>query len=155
MLRQNISFPRTETCMIMEPAHSNSMGNVHGGELMKIMDNVAGITAYKHAKGAVVTARVDEIIFHEPIHIGDIIACIGQLSYVGKSSMQIMVEVLVNDIKDDSKPKKALSAFFTYVHLVDGKPTKVPELVVKTKEEEELYNLGEKKHREIKESIKK
>lgn len=139
--------------MIMEPIHSNIMGNIHGGELMKIMDNIGGITAYKHAKGIVVTARVDEIIFHKAINIGDIITCVGQLTYVGKSSLQVMVEVLVNDIKNNSEPKKALSAFFTYVHLIDGKPSKVPELIVTTKEEEELYRLGEKKHREIKEKI--
>lgn len=139
--------------MVMEPIHSNMMGNVHGGELMKLMDNVGGITAYKHAKGIVVTARVDEIIFHNAIHIGDIVTCIGQLTYVGKSSMQVMVEILVNDIKNNSEPKKALTAFLTYVHLVDGKPSKVPELIVTTKEEEELYNLGEKKYREIKAKI--
>ncbi len=152
-MKENISFSRTESCIIMEPIHSNIMGNVHGGELMKIMDNIAGITAYKHAKGTVVTARVDEIIFYRAIHIGDIVTCIGQLTYVGKSSMQVMVEILVNDIKNNSEPKKALTAFFTYVHLVDGKPSKVPELIVTTKEEQELYNLGEKKHKEIKEKI--
>lgn len=150
-LYSNIFFPKTETSILMEPIHSNVHGNVHGGELMKIMDTVAGITATKHCKGHVVTARVDEIVFHIPIHIGSIVTCIGQLAYVGKSSMQIMVRVVVHDVDNYSDPEIALTAFFTMVHLVDNKPAKVPELIVTTKEEEELYKLGEKKYKEIKE----
>ena len=63
-MTSNISFTRAETCLVMEPKLSNPLGNAHGGELMKIMDNTAGIAAAKHAKGPVVTARVDEIVVH-------------------------------------------------------------------------------------------
>ncbi len=147
----NISFARAETSLVMEPIHSNIYGNVHGGELMKIMDTVAGITAAKHCKGAVVTARADEIVFHKPIQIGSIVTCIGQLAYVGKSSMQIMVSVVVHEMGNYSQPETVLTAFFTMVHIVDNKPTKVPELIVTTKEEEEIYRLGERKYKEIKE----
>ena len=153
-MTNNISFSRAETCLIMEPRHSNPHGNVHGGELMKIMDNTAGIAAAKHAKGTVVTARVDEIVFHKAIHIGDIVTCIGQLSYVGKTSMQIMVSIVVHELDNYSEPKTALTAFFTMVHLVENKPAKVPELVVTTKEEEDIYKLGEKKYWEIKSKYK-
>ena len=155
MNNSNISFSRAETCMIMEPMHSNVLGNVHGGELMKIMDNVAGIVAFKHAKGPAVTARVDEIVFHNPIHIGDIVTCVGQLTYVGTSSMQVMVKIMVHELDNYSQPETALTAFFTMVHLVDNKPAKVPKLVVTTKEEEELYKLGEQKYKEIKSKYKK
>lgn len=154
-LYNNISFARAETSLVMEPAHSNIHGNVHGGELMKIMDNVAGIAAAKHCKGLVVTARVDEIVFHRPIHIGSIVTCIGQLAYVGKSSMQIMVRIVVHEMENYSEPETALTAFFTMVHIVDNKPTKVPELVVTNEEEEELYRLGEEKYKEIKEKYTK
>lgn len=146
----NIAFSRAETSLIMDPIHSNSQGSVHGGEMMKIMDNIAGIVAFKHAKGTVVTARVDEIVFHKPVNIGNVVTCIGQLTYVGSSSMQIMVNLVIHDVENYSQPETALTAFFTMVHLVDGKPAKVPELVVTNKEEEELYRLGEKKHNEIK-----
>lgn len=149
-LYNNISFSRAETSLIMSPIHSNVSGNVHGGELMKMMDSIAGMVAFKHAKGTVVTARVDEIIFHKPVHIGNLVTCIGQLAYVGTSSMEIMVNVVVHDVRNYSQPETALTAFFTMVHLVDGKPTKVPELVVTNGDEEELYRLGEKKHNEIK-----
>jgi acyl-CoA hydrolase len=134
----------------MEPYHSNIMGNVHGGELMKMMDNAAGIAAFKHAKGDAVTARVDEIVFRKPVHIGDIVTCVGQLTYVGKSSMQIMVSIYVNDFSTEEMPEASLTAFFTMVHLVDGVATEVPRLVPRTPEDHALYELGEKKYYEIK-----
>ncbi|RBP58215.1 acyl-CoA hydrolase [Alkalibaculum bacchi] len=150
-MKKEISFTRVETSMIMEPKHCNPSGNIHGGEMMKIMDNVAGIVAVKHAKGNVVTARVDETIFHIPVHVGDIVTCIGELAYVGTTSMQIFVSVLVNDIKGQNKSKIALTAFFTMVHLdEDGKPAKVPQLTPITPDEEALYLLGKKKYEEIK-----
>ena len=105
-----IAFARAETCMVMEPRHSNIMGNVHGGELMKLMDNVAGIAAFKHCKGDAVTARVDEIVFIKPVHIGDIVTCVGQLTYVGRSSMQIMVSIYVNDLHSEEMPEASLTA---------------------------------------------
>lgn len=147
---ENVSFSHAETCMIMEPRHTNAAGNVHGGELMKIMDDIAGITAFKHAKGNVVTARVDELVFHRPVHVGDIITCSGQLTYVGTSSMQVMVTLMVNDLHDDFAPEVALTAFFTMVHLVNDKPAKVEPLVPSNEEEEDLYRLGERKYKEIK-----
>ncbi|SCZ79660.1 acyl-CoA thioesterase [Acidaminobacter hydrogenoformans] len=149
-MKDGISFSRAETCMVMEPRHSNIMGNVHGGELMMMMDNAAGIAAFKHAKGDAVTARVDEIVFLKPVHIGDIVTCVGQLTYVGKSSMQIMVSIYVNDFSAESMPEASLTAFFTMVHLVDGVPTEVPRLVPRTPEDHALYQLGEKKYFEIK-----
>ncbi|OZV11781.1 hypothetical protein CIW83_13035 [Tissierella sp. P1] len=146
----NISFARAETSVIMEVFHSNIYGNVHGGELMKLVDIAAGMAATKHCKGQVVTARVDEVVFHRPVHVGNIVKCIGQLAYVGKSSMQIIVNILASSIENYSEWETALTAFVTMVHMVDNKSAKVPELIVTTKEEEEIYKLGEKKYKEIK-----
>ena len=148
-LLKNIGFTNTITTMIMEPAHANSQGSIHGGELMKIMDNTAGIVGLKHCKGNVVTARVDELVFKRPVDVGDIITCTGQLTYVGNTSMQIMVKIYVRNRDDYDKPVTALSAFFTMVHLQDGKPSPVPQIKPETKEEGELYKLGEKKYMEI------
>lgn len=152
-MKNNISFPSAESCVIMEPQHSNSLGNVHGGVLMKMMDDIAGLAALKQAKGAVVTARVDELVFHQPIHIGDIVTCIGQVAYVGHSSIQVMVSTLVHEIEDYKKSRVAMTAFFTMVHLKSGKPAKVEPLVPRTEEEEKIYQLGEAKYKEIKEKF--
>lgn len=127
MLNQNVKFARAETCLITEPMHSNIHGNVHGGELMKMMDNTAGIAAAKQAKGLIVT----------------------QVSYVGRSSIQVQVNVYVHDIENYSEPIRALSAFFTMVHIKDGKPALVNPLVITNEEEKALYELGEKKYKEI------
>ena len=127
-MKEGISFAQVETSIIMEPRHCNPSGNIHGGEMMKIMDNVAGIVAVKHAKGNVVTARIDEIIFRIPVHVGDIVTCIGELAYVGTTSMQI----------------------FTMVHLDEnGKPAQVAQLTPTTLDEEALYLLGKRKYEEI------
>jgi len=134
----------------MEPVHSNSQGNVHGGELMKIMDTTAGLAAIKHAKGPVVTARVDELQFLESIHIGDIVTCVAELCYVGSSSMQVMVSVNVHDLKDYESHVTHLTAFFTMVHMVNGKPAPVERLVPVTDHEKEIYRQGEQKYLEIK-----
>lgn len=139
----NRSFARSESTLIMEPHQSNSQGVIHGGELIKIMDTGAGIVGRKHSKGLVVTARVDEIVFHKPVSIGNTVTCIGQLVYVGKSSMMIMVNLVVHDLNDFDKPTTVVSGIFTMVHIVDGKSTEVPRLMISTKEEKEIYKLGE------------
>lgn len=146
----NIGFSRAETCMVTEPNHSNIFGNVHGGELMKLMDNIAGIAAAKHAKGMVVTARVDELEFHRAVKIGELVTCVGQLAYVGNASMQVLVTVSVLDVHSSKEPEVALTAFFTMVHLENQKPAKVEALVPKNKAEEFLFNLGKQKYEEIK-----
>ena len=148
-MKNNIKFAQAETCLLMEPQHSNIFGNVHGGELMKIMDNTAGIASAKQAKGMVVTARVDEIEFHQAVKIGDIVTVHAQVSYVGTASIQVQVIVYVEDIMTNTEPLLALSAFFTMVHLVDGKHSKVEPLVITNQEERKLYELGEKKYLEI------
>lgn len=149
-MNEHHTFSRAETCQIMEPIHSNSQGNVHGGELMKIMDTTAGLAALKHAKGPVVTARVDELEFHHSLQVGDIVTCVAQLCYVGTSSMQIMVSVNVHELQDYDQHVTALTAFFTMVHVVDGKPTAVPILNPITDFEKEIYQLGEQKYLQIK-----
>ena len=153
-LNKNISFARVQSELIMQPHLLNPQGTIHGGELMKMMDNVAGMVARKHAKGMVVTGRFDDIEFHKPVRSGDMITIIGQLVYVGTSSMEIMVNIYLHDLINFSKPDLCTSAFVTMVHLVDWKPHKIPELIVKTKEEETLYEIGQKKYKEIKEKIK-
>ena len=154
MNNQDNKFSQAETCILMEPMHANIHGHVHGGELMRLMDNTAGIAAAKHAKGAVVTARVDELEFHSPVLIGDIVTCIA-LCYVGNSSMQIWVSVYVNNLSDANKMKLALSAFFTMVHLKDKQVARVEALTPTNPLEHKLYVLGEAKYLEIKAKRKK
>ena len=78
------------TSQVMMPHHANPAGNVHGGEIMKVMDNAAYAVALKYAKGNCVTARVDELEFHLPIFVGALVTCTASIVYVGRTSMEVL-----------------------------------------------------------------
>lgn len=151
MVKKTVAQTKVEIGSLMQPQHSNIAGNVHGGEIMKMMDDVAGIVAFKHAKSNGVTARVDSLEFIHPIHIGNYVKCIGQMTFVGNSSMEVLVTVFVEDVKTDEEPKVALSGYFTYVALDEnGRPKQVPGLEIKTLEEEKLFEEGKKRYLQYK-----
>lgn len=149
----NVSFSRAESIIPIQPIHSNSMGNAHGGELMKIMDNTGGLSAYKHAKGKVVTARVDDIVFHRPVHIGNVLNCVGQVIYVGNSSILSYVALYIHNVKEGTNTLAA-SGYTTMIHIENDMPAKAAKLEPKTEEEEKVFKFGEKKYYEIKERAK-
>lgn len=76
---------------VMMPSQANVAGNIHGGEIMKLMDSTAYAAARRYARSNVVTARVDELEFHLPIFIGDLVICTAQVVFAGKSSMEVAV----------------------------------------------------------------
>ena len=132
---------------LMQPEHANPAGTVHGGEIMKMMDHAAGIVAQRHARTTIVTARVDSLVFIQPIHIGNLVTCEGYLVFVGKSSMEIAVTVLVEDLSVDEAAKVALTAFFTMVAVnKDGSPATVPSLELVTDEERKNFEAGQKRY---------
>jgi len=131
----------------MEPIHTNIAGNVHGGEIMKLMDNAAGIVAVRHSGRNVVTARVDKLEFHHPVHIGNLVTFNAKLSFVGNSSMEVMVKVLVEDLKSEESAKVAVTGFFTMIALDEnGKPVAVPSLELTTDEEKKLFEEGKERY---------
>jgi len=141
---------------LMQPDQANIEGNVHGGEVMKLMDSCAGIVARRHSRRNTVTAMVDELEFMYPIHVGELVTCYGQLTYVGKQSMEVLVTVTVEDLQLSQPPKVALTAYFTMVALdINGNPTAVPELELRTDEERRLYEEGEKRYLRHKENRQK
>lgn len=134
---------------VMLPNQANVAGNIHGGEIMKLMDSAAYAASRKYAKSNVVTARVDELEFHLPIFIGNLVTVTAQVVFVGKSSMEVSVTVEVEDLECDGCQcrKKALSAFFTMVSLdKEGKPNLVPELVLDTSEELDAFKEGKQRY---------
>lgn len=138
---------------VMLPNQANVAGNIHGGEIMKLMDSAAYASARKYAKSNVVTARVDELEFHLPIFVGDLVTCTAQVVFVGKSSMEVAVTVEVEDLECDGNQcrKKALSAFFTMVSLdKKGKPNLVPELLLDTPQEILAFEEGKQRYESYK-----
>ena len=133
---------RTKLIMsqVMLPSQANIAGNVHGGEIMKLMDTAAGAVAVKYARSNVVTARVDELQFHLPIFVGSLVTLTATIAYVGRTSMEVIVTVDTEDLESDSEPKRALSSYFTMVALdKNGKPRPLPPLQLDTEEEKALY----------------
>lgn len=125
---------------VMLPHQANVAGNVHGGEIMKFMDTAAGAVAIRYARSNCVTARVDEMEFHLPIFVGALVTCTATVGYVGKTSMEIFVNVEVEDLESNNGPQKALSAYFTMVAMSkNGRPQMVPPYEPETEDEKRLY----------------
>jgi acyl-CoA hydrolase len=113
---------------------------------MKIMDNAAGVVAARHAHTNVVTARVDDINFLNPVRVGDLVLVHARLTFVGHSSMEIRIEVETEHIGSEER-RQALSAHFIYVALNQrGRPTKVPPLLITTEEGERLFEEGRERY---------
>lgn len=141
---------RTKLIMsqVMQPSQANPAGNVHGGEIIKLMDTAAGAIAKKYARCNVVTARVDELQFHLPILVGALVTLTATIAFVGRTSMEIIVTVDVEDLESDTDPQRALSAYFTMVALdKSGRPRPIKPLQIETEEEKLLYE-GVKRRRE-------
>ncbi|HAF60526.1 MAG TPA: acyl-CoA thioesterase [Clostridiales bacterium UBA9856] len=144
---------RTKLIMsqVMLPSQANVAGNVHGGEIMKLMDTAAGAVARKYARCNVVTARVDELQFHHPIFVGALVTLTATIAYVGRTSMEVIVTVDVEDLESDSEPIRALSSYFTMVALDrNGRPRPVKPLVPETEEEKMLYETVKRRREALK-----
>ncbi len=120
---------------IMIPQDANPAGNVHGGVVVKTIDEAAGVVAARHARTNVVTASIDRMDFHHPIFVGDVLFFKASLNLVGRTSMEIGVHVDAEDLHTGSI-RHVASAYLTYVALDEhGKPTEVPKLVLETEDE--------------------
>lgn len=148
---KSIAESRSTLSEVMLPNQANPAGAVHGGEIMKLMDTCGSVAAMRHAKMNVVTARVDELVFFHPIKVGQLVICQSEVAFVGNTSMEVKVTVRVEDMVSNIPAKVALTAFFTFVALdKEGKPCKVPELLLETEEEKEVFAHREQKYLENK-----
>jgi acyl-CoA hydrolase len=122
----------------MELIDANGQGNVHGGTIMRMVDEAAAIVAIKHSHRPVVTVRVERFDFLAPAFIGDVVSVHCELHYVGKTSMEIGVEVTAEDIATQDI-RKIASSYVIFVALdTDRKPTPVPPLIAANDEEKAI-----------------
>jgi acyl-CoA hydrolase len=120
------------TARLMTPTDANILGNVFGGTIMRYMDEVAGIVAWRHAGKNVVTASIDRMNFFAPAYIGNLLVLKASVNYVGTTSMEIGVRIEAED-PSTGKSMHTGSCYLTYVALDEkGRPTQVPPLIVKT-----------------------
>ena len=128
---------------MMIPQDANPAGNIHGGVVVKIIDEAAGVVAARHSRRNVVTASIDRLDFLHPIFVGDLLFFKASLNFVGRTSMEIGVRVEAENLLT-GEVRHAASAYLTYVSLDEkGKPVEVPPLLVETEE-------GQRRHREAK-----
>ena len=157
MESRSMDYSKVTMSVVMMPDQANPHGNIHGGEILKVMDTAAGVAAHKHARVAVVTAMIDEVKFHLPIRIGNLVTYHAQVIYAGKTSMEVAVSVTVEDLYKDQSTQKALTAFFTMVALdKEGKPKQVPTLEPVTDEDRILFEQGRQRylrHKKAKEQL--
>ncbi len=125
------------------PTDTNHLGTLFGGTMMANIDEIAAICAMKHANNTVVTASTDSVDFLKPIKNGDIMTYIAMVSYAGSSSMEICVQIMIEDIHNNKQELAALS-FLTFVALdEDRKPTKVPDVYPETEAEKWFHETAE------------
>ena len=125
---------------------ANLAGFVHGGVIMKLVDNAAGLAAIRHSRGPVVTAAIDEMSFIEPVQLGSLVTVKASLNYVGTSSMEVGVRVETEDIFTGERAHTS-SAYLVFVALDTdtGKPREVPRLVAETPDEKRRYDRAAKR----------
>ncbi len=135
---------QAEMTIIMLPSDANPKGNVFGGVILKHVDLIAGLVAKRHSGRAnIVTASIDRMTFLKPVFIGNALILSARLNYVRKSSMEIEVTVVSEDL-DDSTKTHAGTAFVTMVALDKyGKPMEVPQIVLETDEDKKHFREGE------------
>ena len=142
------SYGRTSLALFTEQQHVNMLGNVHGGVVMKLVDSTAGAIAQRHSLGPAVTAAMDEMAFLHPIYVGDIIRTLGQVNWVGRSSMEIGVRVEAEPWNEAGRePVHVASAYLVFVAVdEDGRSREVPGLVPETEDEKRRWREAEIRH---------
>lgn len=126
------SYSRVSLGIMAHSSEANLLGNVHGGEIMKLIDTAAGIAASRHAGGPVVTATMDEMSFLHPVRVGDVVLVRASVNDVGRTSMEVGVRVEAEEILSGRRTHTS-SAYLVFVALDErGQPRPVPGLVPET-----------------------
>lgn len=129
--------------VLMTPDMANFAGNVHGGTILKFLDQVAYACASRYAGRYVVTLSVDQVIFRQPIHVGELVSFLAAVNHTGTSSMEIGIKVMAENIRT-REMRHANSCFFTMVAVDDDrKPVAVPALRPVTADERRRHAAAE------------
>lgn len=145
------SVSRIALSRIMTQADVNLLGTVHGGVMMKIVDDAAGLVATRHSLGPAVTAAMDEMAFLYPVHVGDLVHTYAQVNWTGRTSMEIGVRVEAEpwDVPR-REARHVATAFLAFVAIdAEGKPREVPPLELECAEDERRFHEAtiRRKHR--------
>ena len=140
-----VSASKTTMAQSMLPSDANPWGNVHGGEVMKLIDACAGAAATRHARSRVVTAFVDELSFLAPVYVGDLVTAKASVNHVGKTSMEVGVRVEAENLLT-GKVVHVSSAYLVFVGIDEhGKTVPLPPLISESDEEKRRMRAAEQR----------
>ncbi|MBW1601863.1 acyl-CoA thioesterase [Streptomyces sp. JJ66] len=131
---------RTTLSHIMTHNDTNLLGTVHGGVIMKLVDDAAGAVAGRHSEGPAVTASMDEMVFLEPVRVGDLIHVKAQVNWTGRTSMEVGVRVLAERWNESTPPTQVGTAYLVFAAVdTEGKPRPVPPVLPHTERDNRRY----------------
>ena len=141
---KKVSDSRTEQQYILRPAHINPYGRLFGAQLLKWIDEVAGIVAVRHANAIVTTAAIDNLQFTKPAFAGQMVVLCGRITYVGRTSMEVRVDTYTEAL--DGTRQLINKAYIDMVAInCKGQPEEVPGLLVETEEQRLEYEAAQKR----------
>ena len=149
---KTVMHSEVRMAQVMMPDQANPTGYVHGGELMKLMDNAAGVVAARHGRQDVVLARVAEITFFAPVSVGNLVLVHAYLTFVSRSSMEVKIELDAESLIT-GKRHHANNAYLIMVGIgEDGKPSEVPPLLISTEAQQKRFEEGKARYEAYKKS---
>ena len=136
MAPKTVRASRISIAQLMQPEHANILGNVHGGWILKLVDDVGALACMRHSQRRVVTVAIDSMVFRHPIKVGDLVLLTAEITGVGKTSMEVEIQVQAEN-PTSGETKHTNTAYAVYVALDDaGKPVPVPPLQAETEDEQ-------------------
>ena len=126
----------------MMPSDANPLGNIHGGSIMKLVDEAGGLAAMRHARRPVVTVEMDSVSFLSPVRVGHLLTLRARVNWIGKSSIEVGVHVEAeNPVTGEITHTNSAFAVFVAVD-DDGHPVSVPPLILEADEERRRWDEG-------------
>lgn len=150
---KKVSESRTEQQYLIRPSHINHYGRLFGGQLLYWIDELAGIVAIRHSGTIVTTAAIDNLQFRAPAYEGDMIVLQGQVTYVGRTSMEVRVDTFTESLNGS---RQMINRAYIDMVAIDGegKPVEVPGLIPETEEEKREYEAAAQRRVQRKERRK-
>jgi uncharacterized protein (TIGR00369 family) len=140
-----VAASKTSMSRTMLPSDANPSGNVHGGEIMRLIDECAGAAATRHARARVVTARIDELSFLAPVYVGNLVTARASVNHVGRTSMEVGVRVEAEDMLTGNVVHVS-SAYLVFVSIDEkGTPIALPPILPQTPDEKRRMAAAEQR----------
>ncbi|TVQ34924.1 MAG: acyl-CoA thioesterase [Geminicoccaceae bacterium] len=129
--------------VLTTPDMANFSGHVHGGATLKLLDQVAFACASRYAHSYVVTLSVDQVIFRQPVYVGELVTFLAAVNYTGRSSMEVGIRATAERIVEKTS-RHVMTCYFTMVAVdADGRPQRVPPLDPQTQDERRRHHAAE------------